>query len=179
MCSFPFHPIPFVPILPCSIRFPSPVFPVFPVGCGVAVLCTTISGLVVGPKGKARGLGWVGPKAVLGVLEFRRRRGKEFAIEDAQIASFFSFFGSLEACMERSGRSSYRFPLFFTPSFFEIAVSLLFLQNVRSITFFVSLLSPLPFLFSFSSFALVSISLSLFLFPFFLCRYTPPIRYVD
>jgi len=101
------------------------------------------------------------------VLEFRRRRGKEFVLEDARRSPFFSFpfFGSLEACMGRSGCSGYLFPLFFAPpSFFEIAVVLLSLQNVRSLTFFVLLLSPLPSFSTFSSllsFPFLSLSLSL------------------
>ena len=167
MCSFPFHPIPFVPILPCSIRFPSPVFPV---GCGVDVLCTTISGLVVGPKGKARGLGWVGPKPC---LVFWSSGGEEERSSSSTNAFrsplFFPFFGSLEACMGRSGCSGYLFRLFFTPPFSRSPSRFFLFRKSGRLPFFVSLLLPLPFLFSFSSFALVSISLSLFLFPFSLC----------
>jgi hypothetical protein len=110
---------------------------------------------------KERLAGWSGwSEAVLGVLEFRRRRGKGVRPRGCvQIAFFFSFFGSLEACMGRSGCSGYLFPLVLCPLLFSRSPSRFFLFRTsgRLITLFVFAAFTSAFLFL----ALVSISLSL------------------
>jgi hypothetical protein len=124
-------------------------------------------------------VGWIGAKAVLGVLEFRRRREKEFTLEDAFRSPFFySFFGSLEACMGRSRCSGYPFPLFFAPSrdrrlaYFSSERPVVYLFRVRCYYLYHRSL-----LFSSSlSFSFLSLSLSVSIFS--LRRYNPPIRFM-
>ena len=152
MCSIPFHPIPFVPIPqdPCSIRFPSPLFPVFPVGCGVDVLYILV---VVGPKGKARWL--VGLERRPCLVPEAKRKGVR---SRGDRPFLFFFFGSLEACMGRSGCSaglSHSSLVFFAPYLFFVT-----LPSLSTFSSFA--LVPISFpLSTFSSFALVPISFPL------------------
>jgi hypothetical protein len=172
MCSIPFSPY--------SIRSHPPCSPCSPLD--VALMYYTLrvwaSGGGSERKGSRVGLGWSEGRAWCSGVPDAKRKGVR-PRGCAQIAFFLSFFGSLEACMGRSGCSDYLFPLvLYPPLLFSRSPSRFFLFRTSGrLPFFVSLLSPLLSLSTFSSFALVSISLTLSLSMsiFSLRRYTPPI----
>jgi len=174
MCSIPLHTIPFRSHPPVFHSFPHPsVFPVFPVGCGVDVLCVLV--VVVGPKGNGRRLVGFEWRPCLVVLEFRRRREGVRPRGCVQIAFLFSFWelGSMHVWEDLDVLVIY-FPCSLPPLLFRDRRRASF-SSERTVVYLCRFVSPLPSFSTFSSlFSIPSLSPSPFSFFVDIIRLSAP-----